>query len=60
MVYHDGCAALTRGAVGLSAACDSGLENSTRPLVFTSASSCRASKNFDISSENQIFSHICQ
>ena len=30
----------------------SGLENSTRPLVFTSASSCRASENFDISSEN--------
>ena len=37
-----------------------GLENSTRPLVFTSASGCRASENFDISSENQIFSHICQ
>ena len=30
----------------------SGLENSTRPLVFTSASGCRASENFDISSEN--------
>ena len=29
-----------------------GLENSTRPLVFTSASGCRASANFDISSEN--------
>ena len=29
-----------------------GLENSTRPLVFTSASSCRASEYFDISSEN--------
>ena len=29
-----------------------GLENSTRPLVFTSASGCRASENFDISSEN--------
>ena len=28
-----------------------GLENSTRPLVFTSASGCRASENFDISSE---------
>ena len=27
-------------------------ENSTRPLVFTSASGCRASENFDISSEN--------
>ena len=32
-----------------------GLENSTRPLVFTSASGCRASANFDISSENLIF-----
>ena len=30
-----------------------GLENSTRTLVFTSASGCRASENFDISSENQ-------
>ena len=30
----------------------SGLENSTRSLVFTSASGCRASKNFDISNEN--------
>ena len=29
-----------------------GLENSIRPLVFTSASGCRASENFDISSEN--------
>ena len=29
-----------------------GLENSTRPLVFTSATGCRASENFDISSEN--------
>ena len=33
----------------------SGLENSTRPLVFTSASGCRASEYFDISSENEIF-----
>ena len=33
----------------------SGLENSTRPLVFTSASGCRASENFDISSENYFF-----
>ena len=33
----------------------SGLENSTRPLIFTSASGCRASENFDISSENYIF-----
>ena len=32
-----------------------GLENSTRPLVFTSASGCRASEYFDISSKNQIF-----
>ena len=38
----------------------SGLENSTRPLVFTSASGCRASENFDISSENKKNSHICQ
>ena len=30
----------------------SGLENTTRPLVFASASGCRASENFDISSEN--------
>ena len=33
----------------------SGLENSTRPLVFTSASGCRASENFYISSENDFF-----
>ena len=32
-----------------------GLENCTRPLVFTSASGCRASENFDISSENEFF-----
>ena len=32
-----------------------GLENSTRTLVFTSASGCRANENFDISSENQFF-----
>ena len=31
--------------------CFTGLENSTRPLVFTSASGCRASENFDISNE---------
>ena len=37
-----------------------GLENSTCPLVFTSASGCRASENFDISSEILIFSYICQ
>ena len=36
----------------------SGLENSTRPLVFTSASGRRASENFDISSENQIFPYM--
>ena len=29
-----------------------GLENSTRPLVFTSVSGCRASEYFDISTEN--------
>ena len=29
-----------------------GLENSTRPLVFTSASGCRASEKIYISSEN--------
>ena len=28
------------------------LENSTRPLVFTSVSGCRASEYFDISTEN--------
>ena len=33
----------------------SGLENSTRPLVFTSVSGCRASEYFDISTENLIF-----
>ena len=33
----------------------SGLENSTHPLIFTSALGCRASENFDISSENQFF-----
>ena len=32
-----------------------GLENSTRPLVFTSSSGCRASENFDISIENYFF-----
>ena len=30
---------------------NTGLENSTRLLVFTGASGCRVSKNFDISSE---------
>ena len=29
-----------------------GLKNSTRPLVFTSVSGCRASEYFDISTEN--------
>ena len=29
-----------------------GLENSTRPFVFTSVSGCRASEYFDISTEN--------
>ena len=32
--------------------CTPGLENSTRPLVFTSVSGCRASEYFDISTEN--------
>ena len=32
----------------------SGLENSTRPLVLTSTKGCRASENFEVSSENQI------
>ena len=36
----------------------SGLENSTRPLVFMSASGCRASENFDISSENYFFPYM--
>ena len=31
------------------------LENSTRPLLFTSALGCRTSGNFDISSENYFF-----
>ena len=35
--------------------CPAGLENSTRPLVFTSTSGCRASGNFDIFSENYFF-----
>ena len=30
----------------------SGLKNNTGSLVFTSASGCKASENFDISSEN--------
>ena len=30
----------------------SGLENTTRPLVFTSALGCRASENFDTSNED--------
>ena len=32
-----------------------GLENSTRPLVFTSVLGCSASENFDISCENYFF-----
>ena len=35
-----------------------GLENSTYPLVFTSASGCWASKKFDISSENHFSPYI--
>ena len=31
---------------------NAGLENSTCPLIFTSASGCRASEKFDISGEN--------
>ena len=34
---------------------NTGLENCTRPLVFTSASGCRASEYFDIPSENYFF-----
>ena len=33
--------------------CFSGLENNTSPLVFMSTKGCRASENFEISSENQ-------
>ena len=36
----------------------SGLENSTRPLVFTSASGCRASEILIFVNENYYFSHI--
>ena len=36
----------------------SGLENCTRPLVFTSASGCRASENIYISSENYFSPYI--
>ena len=36
----------------------SGLENSTRPLVFTSASGCKASENFDISSINYFYPYM--
>ena len=32
-----------------------GLENTTRPLVFTSTSGCRASENVDIFSEKYFF-----
>ena len=45
-------------AVNINTA-NSGLENITRPLVFTSASGCRASGNFDISNENKYFPPIC-
>ena len=38
--------------LGISTFVLAGLENSTCPLVFTSASGCRASENFDISCEN--------
>ena len=46
--------------MGLKELAISGLENSTRPLIFTSASGCRASEFFYISSENYFFYHICQ
>ena len=36
-----------------------GLENSTRLLVFMSASGCRANENFDISSENYVMQGKC-
>ena len=35
-----------------------GLENSTRSLVFTSTSGCGASGNFDIFSENYFFLYM--
>ena len=35
-------------AVLMSILGKTGLENSTRPLVFTSASGCRASENYDV------------
>ena len=35
-----------------------GLEKSTRPLVFMSASGCRASEIFDISSEIYFFPYV--
>ena len=35
-----------------------GLENSTRLLVFTSTSDCRASKKFDISKEINFFPYM--
>ena len=38
----------------MHACMQSGLENSTRPLVFTSTKGSRASENFEFSSENQI------
>ena len=44
--------AVTRIEYALNYIYLSGLENSTRPLVFTSALGCRASENFDISNEN--------
>ena len=40
--------------------CIPGLKNSTRPLVFMSASGCKASGDFDISGENLKTFHICQ
>ena len=43
--------ALVLNAFGYMQQMQSGLENSTRPLVFTSASGSRASENFNVSSE---------
>ena len=48
--WHDRLWGCPGGTTNLS-----GLENSTCPHVFMNASGCRASENFDISSENQIF-----
>ena len=54
---HQSCGSCKEGLKGihyLKIVC-AGLENCTRPLVFTSAPGCRASENFDISSKNFFF-----